>query len=165
MNVLETLKTGDNIDRAFHIGLIFKALDGFIETIGGILLLLITPAQINHFARWLTQGQLSEDPNDYIANHILKTAHDLTGASLLFGAAYLLSHGVVKIFLVIQVWRDRIWAYKALIVVFGLFVIYQVYRITFDKFSLSLFLLTIFDLIIIWLTQKEYRRQQAHMSH
>jgi uncharacterized membrane protein len=151
MNVLETIKTGDKVDRAFHIGLIFKALDGFIETIGGILLLLITPAQIN-------QGQLSEDPHDYIANHILKTAHQLTGASLLFGAAYLLSHGLVKIFLVIQVWRDRIWAYQALIVVFALFVIYQIYRIVFDKFSVSLLLLTIFDLVIIWLTQKEYQR-------
>jgi hypothetical protein len=40
---------------------------------------------------------------------------------------------------------------------YGLFVVYQVYRIA-DQFSISLFLLTIFDLIIIYLTQKEYRR-------
>ena len=159
-------KGGDLTDKAFRVGLFFKGIDGLIETIGGIFLLFIKPEQINHLARWLTQGQLSEDPHDFIANHILKTAHELTGASLIFGAAYLLSHGIVKIVLVIEVLRGHLWAYKGLIGVTTLFVIYQVYRITFDKFSASLFLLTIFDLIIIYLTLKEYRRHKnaAHSS-
>jgi uncharacterized membrane protein len=161
----EDLGKGDLTDRAFRIGLLFKGIDGLIETIGGILLLIVNPDQINHLARWLTQGQLSEDPHDFIANHILKTAHELTGSSLIFGAAYLLSHGVVKIVLVIEVLRNHLWAYTALIGVTALFVIYQVYRITFDKFSISLFLLTIFDLIIIYLTQKEYRRHLARHEH
>lgn len=149
----------DLTDRAFRVGLLFKGLDGLVETIGGVLLLLISPDQINHLARWLTEGQLSEDPHDFVATHILKTAHHLTGASLIFGAAYLLSHGLVKIVLVFEVMRGHLWAYKALIIVTALFVIYQVYRITFDKFSVSLLLLTIFDLIIIYLTAKEYRRR------
>jgi len=159
------LEKGDLTDRAFRIGLLFKGIDGLIETIGGILLLIIKPDQINHLARWLTQGQLSEDPHDFVATHILKTAHDLTGSSLIFGALYLLSHGVVKIILVFEVLRDHLWAYIGLIGVTALFVIYQVYRITFDKFSVSLFLLTIFDLVIIWLTQKEYRRHLARQEH
>jgi len=157
----DDFKKGDLTDRAFRIGVLFKGLDGLIETIGGILLLLVSPDQINHLARWLTEGQLSEDPHDFIANHILKTAHNLTGASLVFGAIYLLSHGIVKIALVIEVLRGHLWAYIGLIVVTSLFVVYQVYRITFDKFSMSLFLLTIFDLAIIYLTQKEYRRHLA----
>ena len=97
-------------DKAFRISLYLKGLDGLLEVAGGILLLLITPAQINHLARWLTQGELSQDPHDFIANHILKTAHHLTGSSLAFGAAYLLSHGIVKIFLVAMVIRDKLWA-------------------------------------------------------
>src|ERR1700704_3209851 len=87
-------------DKAFRISLYLKGADGLLEIIGGILLLLIKPAQINHFARWITQGELSQDKHDFIANHILKTANDLTGASLIFGALYLLSHGIVKIYLV-----------------------------------------------------------------
>lgn len=145
-------------DKAFRISLYLKGLDGLLEVIGGILLLLIKPAQINHFAHWITQGELSQDPNDFVAHHILKTAHQLTGASLVFGSIYLLSHGGVKIFLVYQVLRDRLWAYKALIVVLALFVIYQVYRMA-VKFSVSMLLLTLFDLLVIYLTQKEYRRQ------
>jgi len=150
----------DFTDRAFRTSLYLKGLDGLLETFGGILLLLIKPEQINHFAKWITQGELSQDKHDFIANHILKTAHDLTGASLIFGALYLLSHGVVKIVLVFEVLRGRLWAYIALITVTALFVVYQVYRLT-VKFSLSLLLLTIFDLVIIYLTQKEYRRHLA----
>jgi uncharacterized membrane protein len=150
----------DFTDRAFRTSLYLKGLDGFLETIGGILLLIIKPEQINHFAKWITEGELSQDKHDFIANHILKTAHDLTGASLIFGALYLLSHGVVKIYLVFEVLRGHLWAYLALITVTGLFVVYQVYRLT-VKFSLSLLLLTLFDLLIIYLTQKEYRRHLA----
>jgi uncharacterized membrane protein len=147
-------------DKAFRASLYLKGLDGLLEILGGILLLIISPEQINHLARWLTQGELSEDPHDFIANHILKTAHDLTGASLAFGAAYLLSHGIVKIVLIVEVLRDHLWAYIGLIGVTSLFVIYQVYRMT-VKFSASLLLLTLFDLLIIYLTQKEYRRHLA----
>jgi uncharacterized membrane protein len=149
----------DLTDKAFHIGLLLKGLDGLLECIGGIFLLLVKPEQINHWAQRLTEGELSRDPHDFIANHILKSAHDLTGASLIFGALYLLSHGVVKLILVVEVLRGRLWAYVALIVVTALFIVYQVYRIA-DQFSVGLFLLTIFDFIIIYLTQKEYRRHR-----
>ncbi len=145
-------------DQAFRISLYLKAVDGLLECLGGVLLLIISPEQINHWAARFTQGELSEDPHDYIANHVLDTAHHLTGSSLKFGAAYLLAHGVVKLFLVVQVLRDRLWAYLALIGVTVLFVVYQLYRLT-DKFSIGLILLTILDLGIIYLTQKEYRNQ------
>jgi uncharacterized membrane protein len=150
----------DITDRLFHASLLLKGLDGLLECIGGIFLLLIKPEQINAWARSLTEGELSRDPHDFIANHILNTAHELTGASLLFGALYLLSHGVVKLVLVIEVLRGHLWAYLALIAVTGLFVVYQVYRMA-DEFSIGLFLLTLFDLAIIYLTQKEYRRHKS----
>lgn len=155
----------DLTDRAFKIGLYFKGFDGLLETLGGIMLLIVNPEQVNHLVRWLTQGELSTDPNDFIAHHILKTAHELTGASLIFGAAYLLSHGVVKLILVAEVLRNHLWAYKALIGVTALFVVYQIYRIT-GKFSMSMLLLTIFDLVIIYLTTVEYRKHKVrHESH
>lgn len=151
-------------DKAFRISLYLKGLDGLFETVGGILLLLIKPEQINHLARWLTQGELSQDRHDFIASHILKSAHELTGASLIFGALYLLSHGIVKIVLVVEVLRDHLWAYIGLIVVTAGFVVYQVYRLSY-KFSISLTLLSLFDLLIIYLTQKEYRKHKTRVAH
>jgi len=150
-------------DKAFRISLYLKGLDGLLEVIGGVLLLIVNPDEINRWAARLTQGELSQDPHDFIANHVLKSAHDLTGASLVFGAAYLLSHGVVKLVLIIEVLRNHLWAYIGLIGVTSLFVIYQVYRLI-DKLSFGLVVLTIFDLIIIYLTQKEYRNRKMHAA-
>jgi uncharacterized membrane protein len=150
-------------DKAFRISLYLKGIDGLLETAGGIFLLIIRPEQINRFVAWLTHDELSQDPHDLIANHILKTAHHLTGASLAFGAAYLLAHGIVKLVLVVEVIRNHLWAYIGLIGVTALFVVYQVYRMA-DKFSLGLLLLTLFDLLIIYLTQNEYRRHLARQA-
>lgn len=158
MSLFKEFWTGDNVDRAFKIGLFFKGIHGLLETIGGILLLVIKPEQIQHFVRWLTQGELADDPHDFIASYLVKTAHELTGASLLFGAIYLLSHGVVKLVLVIEVLRDHLWAYIALIIVTALFIVYQLYSIIFIRPTVGFIFLTVFDAIIIWLTQKEYRR-------
>jgi uncharacterized membrane protein len=149
----------DLTDRAFKIGLFFKGFDGLIECISGVFLLLVKPEQVSSWAKNLTDGELSRDPNDFVASHILKSAHDLNRASLLFAALYLLSHGIVKLVLVVEVLRNHLWAYAALIVVTALFVIYQVYRMI-DSFSVGLLLLTIFDLAIIYLTQKEYKRHK-----
>ena len=151
----------DLTDQAFRVGLWGKFINGSLECIGGILLLIVSPELINKWAVSLTEGELSRNPNDFIANRILNTAHELTGSSLIFGAAYLLSHGIIKLVLVVEVWRNRLWAYIGLIVVTALFIVYQVYRII-DDFTWFMFWLTIFDLIIIYLTQKEYRRHKAH---
>lgn len=153
-------RPADITDRAFRISLYLKGLDGLMETLGGLFLLIVRPEQINHFAAWLTHGELSQDPRDFIANHILRTAHNLSGSALAFGAAYLLSHGIVKLVLVIEVLRDKLWAYPALIVVIGLFIVYQIYRMAVDGFSWGMLLLTIFDFIVVYLTVKEYRRHK-----
>src|SRR5438309_1244952 len=92
-------------DRVFRISLYLKGLNGLLEIVGGALLLVISPEFINRWAQRLTQGELSEDPRDFIASHILKTAHHLRGASFTYGAIYLLSHGIAKLVLIIQVLR------------------------------------------------------------
>jgi uncharacterized membrane protein len=147
-------------DRAFRISLYLKGLNGLLEILGGILLILISPEQINHWAKSITEGELSQDPNNFIATHILKTAHHLSGGSLTYGAIYLLSHGVVKLFVIIQVLRGKLWAYPALMGVLGLFVIYQTYSMI-AHFSFGMLLLTVFDLFIIFLTTIEYRKHKA----
>ena len=104
-------KTGDLLDRAFGVGIILKGLDGVLEVVGGVLLLIVSPTTIDQLSRALTQHELSEDPHDFLATHLLHAAGSLTGSSLQFGAAYLLLHGVVKIVLVSALLRDKIWAY------------------------------------------------------
>jgi uncharacterized membrane protein len=104
-------KNGDLLDRAFAVGIILKGIDGVLEVMGGFLLLVVSPGTIDQVSRALTQHELSEDPHDFLATHLLHAAGSLTGSSLQFDAAYLLLHGVVKIVLVAALLKDKIWAY------------------------------------------------------
>jgi uncharacterized membrane protein len=152
---------GDLIDRAFLVGIILKGLDGVLEVAGGLLLLLVSPATIEGLAKALTQHELSEDPHDFLATHLLHATGALSGASLTFGAVYLLSHGVVKVVLVAALLRGKLWAYPWIIAFLLAFIGYQLYRITFAP-SLGLVALTAFDAIIVYLTVREYQRHRAH---
>jgi uncharacterized membrane protein len=148
----------DLLDQTFEVGIILKGLDGVLEVIGGLLLLVVSPATIDRLVTSLTQHELSEDPHDFLATHLLKTAHGLTGSAVLFGAVYLLAHGLVKVILVAALLKNQLWAYPWTIAFLGVFIVYQLYRLSL-KPSIGLTVLTIFDGLIAWLTYREYRKQ------
>jgi uncharacterized membrane protein len=79
---------------------------------------------------------------------------------VLFGAVYLLAHGVVKVILVTALLKNQLWAYPWMIGFLGIFIVYQLYRLSFRP-SVGLTALTIFDAVIAWLTYREYRKQLA----
>jgi uncharacterized membrane protein len=153
----------DPLDRLFQVGIILKGLDGILETIGGLLLLAVTPATINHLAARLTQHELSEDPNDLIANHLLGYTRGLTGSAVTFAAVYLLLHGLTKIVLVAALLRNQIWAYPWMLGFLLIFIGYQLYRLVLSP-TFGLGALTIFDAFIAWLTWREWRKQTAKPS-
>ena len=154
-------KPRDLLDATFDVTVALKGIDGVLEMVGGLLLLVISPATINRVAAALTQHELSQDPNDFLANHVLKLTSGLHGAQL-FGALYLVSHGLAKIVIVGGLLRQQRWAYPVALLFLGGFVVYQLYRMTFAP-SIGLVLLTVFDVLIIWLTWREYRRH-PHLS-
>ncbi|HET7247173.1 MAG TPA: DUF2127 domain-containing protein [Streptosporangiaceae bacterium] len=149
------------LDTTFKVGLVLKGLDGILEVAGGILLLFLSPQAIQHLARALTAHELSEDPHDLIARYLLHSTAHLSHGTTLFGAIYLLSHGIAKIVLVALVLKDKLWAYPWLIGLLLAFMGYQLYRITAVHFSIGLTLLTVFDAFLVWLTWREYRSKRA----
>jgi len=149
------------LDTTFKIGLVLKGLDGILEVVGGILLLFLSPHAIQHLVRVLTAHELSEDPHDMIARYLLHTTSHLHHGTTLFGAIYLLSHGIAKIVLVALVLKDKLWAYPWLIVLLLAFIGYQLYQITAVHFSIGLTALTVFDAFLVWLTWREYRAKRA----
>lgn len=149
------------LDKTFKIGLVLKGLDGVLEVVGGILLLFLSPQAIEHVVRMLTAHELSEDPHDLVARYLLHTASHLNHGTTLFGAVYLLSHGIAKIVLVALVLKDKLWAYPWLIGLLLAFIAYQLYQIIAVHFSAGLTALTIFDAFLVWLTWREYRAKRA----
>jgi len=148
----------DALDTTFNVALIFKGADGVLELVGGVLLLIIAPDAIDRFARWLTQHELSQDPHDFFARHLLHMTGNLRHTQV-FGALYLLTHGLAKIIVVVGLWRRARWAYPVAFVFLGGFAIYQIYRMTYAP-TIGLALLTVFDLFILWLTWREYLRSR-----
>jgi uncharacterized membrane protein len=153
------------LDKTFKIGLVLKGLDGILEVAGGIVLLFLSPHAIERIVRGLTAHELSEDPHDYIASHLLHTAGHLTTGATLFGAVYLLSHGAAKVVLVALVLRDKLWAYPWLIALLLAFIGYQLYQVTAVRFSAGLTALTVFDIALVWLTWREYQSKRAPRHH
>ncbi|MGI8457513.1 MAG: DUF2127 domain-containing protein [Propionibacteriaceae bacterium] len=150
------------LDRVFAVGIVGKGLNGAAELVGGLLLLFVTPTRIRQLAASWTHEELSEDPHDLIATHLLHTAHGLTGHAVLFGSVYLLAHGVVKVVLVVALLLNKLWAYPWMIVVLLLFIVYQLYRIVLDP-TAGLIGLTAFDAVIVALTWREYHEQRKRL--
>jgi uncharacterized membrane protein len=148
-----------SLDDTFKVTITIKGLDGAFEIIGGAVLTFVRPHTIDQIARSLTQHELSQDPHDFIARHILRSAGQLNHGGTLFAALYLLSHGVAKVVLVIAVLRDQLWAYPSMIVLLGAFIAYQLYRLS-DHLTIGLTLLTIFDAFVVWLTWREYQQKR-----
>ena len=71
----------------------------------------------------------------------------------------MLSHGAAKVVLVALMLRDKLWAYAWMIDLLVAFIVYQLYRIAIVKFSIGLVALTVFDLILVWLTWREYQAE------
>lgn len=145
----------DALERTFAISVLLKGLDGLLEVAGGVLLILVRPSALNRLMVHLTQHELSKDPHDFIAHRLLRLTSNLDHTRT-FGAVYLLSHGLAKVVLVVALLRKQRWAYPATLVFLGAFVVYQLYRISYQP-SIGLGLLTAFDLLIMWLVWREYR--------
>jgi uncharacterized membrane protein len=152
-------KAQNTFDKVFEVGIILKGLNGLAETISGIFLLLINPETVSSFINWLTHSELTSDPHDFISNHLVHWSRDISKGSLVFLGIYLLAHGVAKLILVIEILRERLWAYIGLIVLTIFFIIYQTYEIIFSH-SIGMILLTMFDIVIVYLTFVEYGRQK-----
>jgi uncharacterized membrane protein len=144
----------------FDIGVITKGVDGALEIVGGVLLFLVSPDQLQHIVRILTQHELSEDPRDVVANYLLRASQHLSASAKLFGAVYLLWHGVVKVGIVTALLGRQRWAYPAAIFAFVLFLLYQLYRYA-HTYSPELLVLSVLDVFVIALTWLEYARLRA----
>lgn len=140
----------------FEAGTLTKGINALMELVSGISIAFIGPG---HLAAWmtaLTQHELVEDPQDIVANALLHLAQGLSVSTQMFYAWYLASHGVVKLVLVIGLWRKKPWAYPASIAALAAFIVYQLYRYSFTQ-SPFLLALTVFDVLFMALVFNEYR--------
>jgi uncharacterized membrane protein len=141
---------------AFEISLVLKALFAAAEILAGIGAYFVTRQLLFRVVERITRAELLEDPRDLIANYLFQSAQHFSVSTRNFTAAYLLSHGVVKLWLIVGLLRERPRYYPIAIAVFGLFIVYQMYRYS-QTHSFWLLLITVVDAAVISLTWHEYR--------
>lgn len=140
----------------FEAGLWFKALLAFSEVAAGVAAFFVPQRFFLAFVLWITRDEFAEDPHDLVANFLLHAVEHLSVGAQQFAAVYLLGHGLLKLWLIIGLLRERLWYFPVSMIVFGLFIAYQLYRYTFTH-SPWLLLVTALDAVVIALTWHEYR--------
>jgi len=145
------------LDRLYRIGLWIKGIDGILEIVGGLVLLLVSQPKLGQLVTFLTQHELAEDPRDWIAGHLRDVVNQLSPNTKLFASMYLLTHGVTKLFLMVALLRGWPWSYRPAIAFLLAFIGYQAYQLTLH-FSLALLLISVLDAVIVLLVWREYRQ-------
>lgn len=149
-----------NVHVAFEISLMLKGAFALAEIAASIFAYFVTRQFLLDLVHTITRTELTEDPRDFVANYLFHVAQGLSVSSQHFTAFYLFSHGVIKLWLIIGLWQKKLGYYPSAIAVFGMFILYQVYRYSLTH-SLSLLLITALDVIVIGLTWFEYQ----HLRH
>ncbi|MGV8906399.1 MAG: DUF2127 domain-containing protein [Acetobacterium sp.] len=145
----------------FEIGLILKGINGLLEIVGGLLLLFLNPNRMDKLIVFMTQNELSKDPNDMVANTLISLGHSFSISPDYFGIYYLMTHGLIKCILIILLWKRKLWAYPLTMIVLAIFITYQLYRYSMSP-SVFLIALSVFDSIMIGLIFIEYRKIKKH---
>jgi uncharacterized membrane protein len=151
------------IHQVFKVSVLLKGAHALIECLSGILLAFVDTDTIQDFASGIAQYGLSKDADDFVATHLLAWAQGFSLATKNFYALYLLSHGLIKVLLVVGLLRNKLWSYPASIVVLGVFIVYQLYRFS-HTHGVGLILLSIFDIIVLGLIWHEYRLVRRHLG-
>ncbi|MDA3887764.1 MAG: DUF2127 domain-containing protein [Allgaiera sp.] len=154
--------TEHRIHQVFRFSVVLKGLHALTEIVGGLVFYLVSAPAILHWVNVLTQDELTEDPRDFVATHLVNAAQHLTGGTQSFYAFYLISHGLIKVVLVAGLLREKLIAYPLSLIALGAFIVYQLYRYSYTQ-SFGLIVLTVFDLIVIVLVWHEWRLLRKHL--
>lgn len=144
------------IHQVFRISVILKGLHALTEIAGGLLFYFVSTQEILELVNRITRTELTRDPRDFVATHLLSAAQGLTGSTEAFYAWYLVSHGLIKVVLVAGLLKEKLIAYPVSLVAIAGFIAYQLYRYSYTH-SVFLLILTVFDLLVIVLIWHEWR--------
>lgn len=168
LNIFKTSKTDvqklqkTNVKKSFfhnsfEVGIFIKGLEGILDILIGFILLYINPERLYRIVDFLTNHEMSEDPNDVITNFIIRLSHEFSVNLQNFLVFYLILLGTSKIILVIFLRQERSWAYPFTVLYLSVFIFIQMHRYI-HTHSVLLIFLTLFDIFMIFMTIIEYRK-------
>ena len=140
----------------FVFGVWIKSFTGALEILSGLAVLLISPAHQLAILQHLSRGEWTEAPQDFFVAYSHQYISHLTTGTRIFAGLYILSHGIINLFLVWGLVKQKPAAYLIAVGVLVSFMFYQILRIALH-FSPLLIVLTIFDAFFVVLIWHEYK--------
>lgn len=153
---LNKLLDEKKIHLVFDVTLWLKGVFAFSEILSGLAAYFVPKEFLIDLVYWVTTDEFGETKHDLVSNLLLQGVEHLSVGAKTFAAIYLLAHGVVKLWLIVGLLRQKLWYYPISLIVFTLFIVYQLYRYCFTQ-SIWLLFITAVDIVVIVLTWHEYR--------
>jgi uncharacterized membrane protein len=146
----------------FRASVLIKGAIALLECIGGTAVAFARADDVAAWVAQMAQRHLVEGAHGFAARHVIDWAQNVSLQTQHFIALYLLSHGLIKLIIVIGLLREKRWSYPVALAAFTGFVVYQLYRYSFTH-AVGLLLLTALDLFVIMLVWHEYRLIRHHL--
>jgi len=157
---MEWFKPKTLLDKTYEIGIILKGIDGVLELLGAIGLLFIPLRFFRSFSQWITETEAGSSHHGFISTHISRFGEELAKGHHTFAVLFLLTHGLVKVVLVVCLLQNKRWAYPFGLVALTLFLAYQLYEMAIHP-TFGMGFLTVLDAVIIWLVWREWQQVKA----
>ncbi len=141
----------------FEATVFMKGAAGILEIAMGSLFLFLNKETIDNVFIFLTNLPIVSY-SQHLTNYLERQA-DVAQDSQYFLASYFLFYGLLNIFLVVCLLKDKLWAYPTSIVFFSAFNLYLLYRFLLYRSGTTLFFV-IFDIFFIILIWREYWQLQ-----
>lgn len=159
---LNKLLDEKKIHLVFDVTLWLKGAFAFSEILAGLAAYFVPQEFLIDLVYWVTTDEFGETKHDLVSNFLLQGVEHLSVGAKTFAAIYLLAHGVVKLWLIVGLLRQKLWYYPISLIVFALFIVYQLYRYSYTQ-SIWLLFITAVDVVVIVLTWHEYRFLQRSL--
>ena len=151
---------GTTTDRLLRAALFLKGLDGAVELLAGLALLVVGPGELDAVSRRVVAHHLLGSPHGALAERFSAGAAALGGGDRAFAVAYLTLHGLVKLGLVVALLREVLPAYPVAAGVLGVFCAFELYRAV-DRGAAAMWAAAALDLLLAVLVVREYRRLRS----
>jgi len=145
-------------DRLYFIGVSIKGVDGVLELLLGVALLLVP--SLPHTALEAAASKASSGAipfGQFISNYLENLDGTLAHWGTWLVIAYLIAHGAIKVLLVVCLLLRLHRVYPVAVAVLGVFLAYEIYLVC-VKPGVTLGLFVLLDAVIVYLVIREYRQ-------
>ena len=139
------MKTRSLTHIVYLVTIAVKGIDGIIETLLGILIATTGPDRLYALVLRVTTPELEENHASRTAAAVQHGAAGLAHASASFAIFYLLTHGILKSGIAVNLLAGKRWIFAPAFVILTGFILYMGYHAT-QHFSWWLFAFAMFDL-------------------